>query len=69
MSSELLQLLHIQEARVWYDAVTLDELWFYLSTDYELIWLPAGAGPDRKRHMIQFPKLMLTVMWIYMGSI
>jgi hypothetical protein len=37
MSGELLQLLQVQEARIWHDTVILDESWFYLSIDYELI--------------------------------
>jgi hypothetical protein len=71
ISGERLQLLRIQDAGAWHDIATLDESWFYLSTDHELIWLPAGppvrrsAGPpvlDRERHMIQSPKRMLTVV-------
>jgi hypothetical protein len=30
----------VQRDRVWHDIVTLDESWFYLSTDYEFVWLP-----------------------------
>jgi hypothetical protein len=33
-------------------------------SDYEMIWLPDGDEiPDREKHMIQSPKLMLTVVW------
>jgi hypothetical protein len=64
MSGELLQLLQVQEARTWHDVVTLDESWFYLSTDHELIWLPAGASIlDRERYMIRFLKLIPTAVW------
>jgi hypothetical protein len=48
----------------WHDIVTLDESWFDLSIDHELIWLPAGASVfDRERHMIQSLKLMPTAVW------
>jgi hypothetical protein len=30
----------IRRDRAWHDIVTLDESWFYLSTDYEFVWLP-----------------------------
>jgi hypothetical protein len=32
----------IQRDRAWHDIVTLVESWFYLSTDYEFVWLPRG---------------------------
>jgi hypothetical protein len=40
LSQRLLRMLEIQRDRAWYDIVTLDESWFYLSTDYEFAWLP-----------------------------
>jgi hypothetical protein len=44
--------------------VTLDESWFYLNTDYELIWLhPDGEIPERERLTIQSGKVMLTIVW------
>jgi hypothetical protein len=33
-------MLDVQRDRAWREIVTLDESWFYLSTDYELVWLP-----------------------------
>jgi hypothetical protein len=33
-------MLEVQRDRAWHDIVTLDESWFYLSTDYEFAWLP-----------------------------
>jgi hypothetical protein len=48
--------------------LTLDESWFYFSTDNERIWLTAEQlVPDRERHMAQSPKLMLTVAWNHSG--
>jgi hypothetical protein len=35
-------MLEVQRSRAWYDIVPLDESWFYLTTDHEFIWLPAG---------------------------
>jgi len=44
--------------------VTLDESWFYLSTDYEQIWLPRGIDPpERERKMISSKKVMITIAW------
>jgi hypothetical protein len=49
--------------------LSLDESWFYLSTDHERIWLtPEQPVPDRERHMAQSPKLMSTVAWNPNGS-
>jgi hypothetical protein len=48
----------------WHEIVILDESWFYLSIDHEFIWFPTGAPVfDRERHMIQFLKLMLIIVW------
>jgi hypothetical protein len=44
--------------------VTLDESWFYLNTNHELIWLqPDGEIPERERRTIQSEKVMLTIVW------
>jgi hypothetical protein len=33
-------------------------------SDHSMIWLPDGDEvPDREKHMIQSPKLMLTFVW------
>jgi histone-lysine N-methyltransferase SETMAR len=54
----------MQEVRSWHDIVTLDESWFYLSTDHEMIWLQSGEKvPERERHVIQSKELMLTIVW------
>jgi hypothetical protein len=38
--------------------------WFYLSTDYEFIWLLRDEKvPERERHIIQSKKFMLTIVW------
>jgi hypothetical protein len=57
-------MLEVQRDRAWHDIVTLDESWFYLSTDYELAWLPRDENvPERERHTIQSEKFMLTIVW------
>jgi hypothetical protein len=40
LSRRLLRMLEVHCDRAWHDIVTLDESWFYLSTDYEFVWLP-----------------------------
>jgi hypothetical protein len=48
----------------WGYILTLDESWFSLSADNEMIWVPDGDEvADREKHMIQSPKLMLTFVW------
>jgi hypothetical protein len=39
LSQRLLQMLEVQRDRAWDRIVTLDEFWFYLSTDDEFVWL------------------------------
>jgi hypothetical protein len=64
LSRRLLRMLEVQHDRVWQDIVTLDECWFYLSTDYEFVWLPLNENiPERERQTIQSKKFMLTLFW------
>jgi hypothetical protein len=57
-------MLEVQRDRAWHDIVTLDESWFYLSTDYNFVWLPRNENaPERERHTIQSKKFMLTIVW------
>jgi hypothetical protein len=30
----------VQRDRAWHDVITLGGSWFYLSTEYEFVWLP-----------------------------
>jgi hypothetical protein len=54
LSRRLLRMLEVQRDRGWHDIVTLDESWFYLSTDYELVWLPRDENvPEREPQKIQ----------------
>jgi hypothetical protein len=38
MASELLCVLSVQRARLWHDLVTLDESWFHLGSEHDLMW-------------------------------
>jgi hypothetical protein len=63
-SNELLCLFRSTEHQSWQFIITCDESWFYLSAEYGHIWLcPGGQSPERPRHMIQKPKMMLTSAW------
>jgi hypothetical protein len=56
-------MLERQERRSWHDIMTLDESWFYLHTDHELIWAhPNAEIPERERHTVQSQKMMLTII-------
>jgi hypothetical protein len=64
LSRELLSMLYQEETRDWHNVITLDESWFYLCTDHELIWFaPGEMVQERERHMIQCRKSMTTVAW------
>jgi hypothetical protein len=57
-------MLERQERRSWHDIVTLDESYFYLHTDHELIWAQSDAEiPGSERHTVQFQKGMPTIVW------
>jgi hypothetical protein len=48
--------------------LTLDEAWFYLSTDHEQIWFrPDKEPPERAKHTIQDKKIMVTIAWNAVG--
>jgi hypothetical protein len=54
LSRQLLSMLEIQQVRCWHDIVTLDESWFYLSMDHEMISLQSDEKvPEREGHTIQ----------------
>jgi hypothetical protein len=63
-SIELLPQLRSTEHHGWQCIITLDESWFYLSTDHEQIWLHLEEQPpERPGHTIQDPKTMVTIAW------
>jgi hypothetical protein len=56
-------MLERQVRRFWHDIVTLDESWFQLHPDHELIWAhPDEEIPERERHIVQSQKVMLTIV-------
>jgi hypothetical protein len=70
MAIKLLQVLWVQSARKWqwHDIVTLDESWIYLFSEHDLMWTaPGEIVVDKKRHTVQSPKFMLTVVWNPIG--
>jgi hypothetical protein len=47
-------MLETQQVRSWHNTVTLDEFWFYLSTDDEMKRLQSDEKvPERERQTIQ----------------
>jgi AraC-like DNA-binding protein len=64
LSQQCFLMLERQERRSWHDNVTLDESWFCLHTDCELIWAqPDAEIPERERHTVQSQKVMRTIVW------
>jgi hypothetical protein len=56
-------MLEIQHVRCWHHIITLDESWFYFSTDHEMIWLQSDEKvPEREKHTIRSKTLMLTIV-------
>jgi hypothetical protein len=61
---QLLSVLERQERRSWHDMVILDESWFYLNADHELIWLQRDEEvSERERCTVQSEKVMTTIVW------
>jgi hypothetical protein len=68
MAIELLQILSVQSTHQWHDIVNLDESLIYLFNDHDLMWTaPGEIVVDRKRHAVQSPKFILTVVWNPIG--
>jgi hypothetical protein len=64
LSQQLLSVLERQERRSWHDMVTLDESWFYLNMNHELLWLQQDEeNAERERHTVQSEKVMITIVW------
>jgi hypothetical protein len=62
LSIELLRQLRSIEHHGWQFIISLNESWFYLSTDHEQIGLRAEEQPpERPRHTTQDPKMMVTI--------
>jgi hypothetical protein len=68
MAIELLQVLLVQSTRERHDIVTLDELWIYLFSEHDLMWIASGEiVVDREWHRVQSLKFMLTIVWNPIG--
>jgi histone-lysine N-methyltransferase SETMAR len=64
LSFELFEILQHQKDMTRHDIVTIDESWFYLTTDHQRIWLPEETeGPERERISFQSRKMMVTIIW------
>jgi hypothetical protein len=62
--NELLPQLRFTKHHDWQFVITPDELWFYLSTDHEHLWLCPEEQPlEKPRHTIQDPKMTPTNAW------
>jgi hypothetical protein len=56
-------MLEIQGVRYWHNIVTLDQSWFYLSMDHEMIWLQSDEKvPERECTLFNQKKLMLAIV-------
>jgi hypothetical protein len=56
-------MLEVERDRAWHDVVTLDESWFYLSTDYEFVWPPRDEKFPKENDTQFNRKFMFTVVW------
>jgi hypothetical protein len=68
LSLSLLRTLQVQAQRASHDIVTLDESWFYGSTDHDSICLGSDETvSERARVSVQCKKLMVTNIWNLTG--
>jgi hypothetical protein len=68
LSRELLVTLRSAKHRGCTHFLTGDELWFWVTIDYEQQRLPPGAErPTRPRNMISSPKPMIIIFWSPLG--
>jgi hypothetical protein len=68
LSIEFLRQPRSIEHHGWQFIITLDESWFYLSTDPKQVWLRVEAQPpERLRHTIEDPRIMVTIAWNPLG--
>jgi hypothetical protein len=68
LSNQLLLEIRSIKHQAGHFIITLDESWFYLSTDHEQIWLrPDQEPPERAKHTIQEKQIMVTIAWNALG--
>jgi hypothetical protein len=64
LSNRLLRKLRSIKHQEWQLIITFDELWFYLTTDYEPIWLrPDQELPKTPKHTIQDKRIIMMIAW------
>jgi len=67
-SRDLLSVLQSVRHQGWKFIVTMDEAWFYLSNNFDQIWMPHDEiAPDCPRRMVSTPKIMITIAWNPLG--
>jgi hypothetical protein len=68
LSKKLLRKLRSIKHQGWQFIITLDGSEFYLTTDYERVWLrPDQELPERRRHTIQDEKIIAKIAWSPLG--
>jgi hypothetical protein len=64
LAKDLLRTIAAAHRDSWSHFTTCGESWFYLSIDYETIWLQEGEErPIREKKVILAEKVMLTIFW------
>jgi hypothetical protein len=62
-AGELLRVRSVQGTRQWHDVVMLDDLWFNLRSEHDLIWTaPGEILLDRERYTFQSPMFIVTIV-------
>jgi hypothetical protein len=57
-------MLEVQRDRAWHDIVTLDESCFYLSTNYEFVWLPRDEQvPGNRYCFLMYLSSLISLMF------
>jgi hypothetical protein len=57
-------MLQHQKDKACDSVVTIDDSWFYFTTDHDWIWLPeVTEAPKREGIIIQSRKIMVTIVW------
>jgi hypothetical protein len=68
LSIKLLRQLRSIEHYGWQFIITFGEPWFDLSTDHGQIWIRVEEQPpERPRHTVQDPKMIVTIAWNPLG--
>jgi hypothetical protein len=68
LSNKLLRKLRSFNYQSWQVIITIDDLWFYFTTDYEQISLrPDQKPPEKPKHTIQENTIIVTIAWNPLG--